>query len=354
MSQVIAIDPVTDPRWDELVVGHPDANVYDLGDFAEILHRCYGFKPCYLGLEDARGNLVAGLPLMRTHGLYRGTRLVSLPLAPRAGPLASNTEEAAILLRTACDLARQAGTHLVMRSRRTGYEQLVPELQVFDEYPCWVVKLPSDPDQLRALWRKRVRECVKQSEKNGLTVRDAVDEPDLRRFYRLYVRTMRRHGRPPRPYRQVTLPVQMLGPVGRAKLLLVEREGVLLAGGLFHAFGRVMEARLVASDPRHHPKRPNHALYSQALRWAVAQGHETFDFGGGGGTLAQFKRGWGTEPVPSMRYVQTSGAQSTARTQSADDRKRADRHAFLWRRFPTALAPLAGHVVYRYTADPSR
>lgn len=357
MPRLITIDPVADPRWDELVVAHPQASVYHLGDFAEILHRCYGFEPCYLGLEDAQGSLVAGMPLMRTRGLYRGARLVSLPLAPRGGPLAANVEEAAILLRSACERAREAGTRLVMRSPEMGYEELVPELRAIGEYPFWVAQLPSDPEQLRARWRKRLRECVDQSERGGLTVRDAAGEPDLRRFYRLYVSTMRRHGVLPRPYRQMALPWRMLGRSGHAKVLLVEHDGALLAAGLFHMLGRVMEARFVGSDPRQHPKRPNHALYWHALRWAIAQGYERFDFGGGGGSLADFKRRWGAEPVPAVKYVQALASDAShADAQTEAGRSRAGRYptAFLWRRCPAALAPLAGRVVYRYLADPSR
>jgi hypothetical protein len=358
MPRLITIDPVADARWDALVVAHPQATVYHLGDFAEILHCCYGFEPCYIGLEDARGRLVAGMPLMRTRGLYRGVRVVSLPLARFGGPLAASADQAATLLRSACELARETGTGLVMRSPQMGYEELVPELRAIGEYPSWVAQLPSDPEELRAGWRKRLRDCVDQSERGGLTVRDAAGEPDLRRFYRLYVSTMRRHGVLPRPYRQMALPWRILGRSGRVKVLLVERDGELLAAGLFHTFGHAMEARFVGSDPRHHPKRPNHALYWHALRWAIAQGYERFDFGGGGGSLAEFKRRWGAEPVPAAKYVQASATElaSQADAQPEAGRSRAGRYptAFLWRRFPAALAPLAGSVVYRYLADPAR
>jgi CelD/BcsL family acetyltransferase involved in cellulose biosynthesis len=133
----------------------------------------------------------------------------------------------------------------------------------------------------------------------------------------------------------------------------VERKGLLLAGGLFHTLGRLTEARFVASDPRHHPKRPNHALYWHLLQWAIAHEHERFDFGGGRGSLARFKQRWGADPVRTIKYVQASNGQ-TRRLQPGADRSHADQHAFLWRRFPTALAPLAGRFVYRYTADPAR
>jgi CelD/BcsL family acetyltransferase involved in cellulose biosynthesis len=156
----------------------------------------------------------------------------------------------------------------------------------------------------------------------------------------------------------MALPWRILGRSGRVKVLLVERDGELLAAGLFHTFGHAMEARFVGSDPRHHPKRPNHALYWHALRWAIAQGYERFDFGGGGGSLAEFKRRWGAEPVPAAKYVQASATElaSQADAQPEAGRSRAGRYptAFLWRRFPAALAPLAGSVVYRYLADPAR
>jgi predicted N-acyltransferase len=356
MRRLVTIDPVGDPRWDALAAAHPKATVYHLGDFAEILHRCYGFKPCYHGLEDDQGRLVAGMPLMQTRGLYRGNRLVSLPLAACGGPLATTAEEATILLRSACEIAHAAGTRLIVRTPAMGYEELVPELHAFSEYPYWVVQLPAHADELRTTWRSSLRQNVVQSEASGLTVRDAEDEHDLRRFYRLYVRTMRRHGVLPRPYHQMLLPWKLLGRRGRAKVLLVEHDRVLLAAGFFHMLGGVMEARFVASDPRHHPKRPNHALYWDALRWAIAERYDRFNFGRVGGTLAAFKRGWGAEPVPSAKYVQTSTADeaSRARAQIEANPSPAARRAFLYRRCPSALAPLAGAVAYRYLADPAR
>jgi hypothetical protein len=293
---------------------------------------------------------------MQTRGLYRGTRLVSLPLAACGGPLTATAEEATILLRSACEIAHDARTQLIVRTPAMGYEELVPELHAFTEYPYWVVQLPAHADELRAMWRSSLRQNVVQSEASSLTVRDAEDEHDLRRFYQLYVRTMRRHGVLPRPYHQMLLPWELLGPRGHAKVLLVEHDGELLAAGFFHMLGGVMEARFVASDPRHHPKRPNHALYWHALQWAVAQRYDRFNFGRGGGSLAAFKRGWGAEPVPSAKYVQTSAADaaSRARAQIETNPTRATRRAFLYRRFPSALAPLAGAVAYRYLADPGR
>jgi lipid II:glycine glycyltransferase (peptidoglycan interpeptide bridge formation enzyme) len=354
MPTLIEIDPTTDARWDELVAGHPQAVVYQLSDFAEILHRCYGFEASYIGLEDDQGRLIAGLPLMQTRGLYRGARVVSLPLAPRAGPITATDEDAAILLRAACARASELRASFVMRSWQGQYQELVPELVPVGRFPSWVVRLPADPDELRRRWRASLRQNVDQSAAFGLSIRDAENERDLRRFYRLYVLAMKRHGAAARPFSQIRLSWRLLGRSGHIKVLLAERKGTALAGALLHLIGKTVELRYVGSDARHHAQRPNHALYWNVQRWAIENGYETFDMGGGDGSLAAFKRGWGAEPVPWTKYAQHPAADGLR--QSDDAPATADRHptAFLWRRFPAPLASAAGAVLYRYLADPSR
>ena len=63
---VVPIDPVADARWDAFVREHPDAGPYHLGAWAEILRAAYGDRPAYMALQSPEGEVVGGLPLVRT------------------------------------------------------------------------------------------------------------------------------------------------------------------------------------------------------------------------------------------------------------------------------------------------
>jgi peptidoglycan pentaglycine glycine transferase (the first glycine) len=93
-----------------------------------------------------------------------------------------------------------------------------------------------------------------------VTVREGTGQADLRRFYRLYLASMKRHRSLPRSWSQMKLDQRLLGsPSGAFRLFLAEHDGRPVSGAIFHAFGHTVDllyagshgaAREVRADSR--------------------------------------------------------------------------------------------------------
>jgi CelD/BcsL family acetyltransferase involved in cellulose biosynthesis len=356
-TRLVEVDPVLDPRWDELARRHPDAVVYHLGAWAETLRRAYGARPRYLALEGPDGGLRGGLPLMRTRGLVAGVRYRTLPVVPPAGPLADSGADLEALVRGACEMTREDGAKVwTLHTRTTIPEELVPELEPIPKYPTYVQPLSADPDEMRAGWKKSSSNLfrnLKKADKSGVTVRSGTSDRELRDFYRLYATTMKKHKVLPRLYRQIRVARDLLAPDGHVRLFVAEHEGRAIAAGLFHSFRGRLELLYNGSDESALDLRPNFSLYWQAITWACETGHTEYDWGHARpeSRLARFKLQWGSEVVPEYRYDFVPGRTASAeRARSISHVVDAGegRSARLIGRMPVPLLRAGAFVAYRY------
>jgi predicted N-acyltransferase len=351
----LKLEAFPDSRWDAFVRAHPRASVYHLSAWLQILSRAYGHKPACLMTEDGEGQVTGVFPIVQMRGLISGRRLNSLPLEGVAGPLGQTASHERALIEAAVALVHDRGARrLDFRSTTAGHAQQVPAIVAGHQAPSWMIELPADSAALRGSWDKETRRQLRRAEGAGLKAREATSTRDLQRFHRLYLETMRRHLAAPRSYRQLALSRALLQPAGVFKLFVVEREGKLLAGGVYHAFGQTMEAVYGASDRRQLSLHPNHLLEWHAIRWAIEHGLRRFDLGGARSeSVARFKRQWGAKPVEIFRYFYAAHPRAEAvetlnRIQRAAQTSDADAIRRAWRALPVRVTGLAGALAHRY------
>src|SRR5689334_20583082 len=105
-QNVQVINPLTDPRWDDLVARHPRASVFHERGWLEALSRTYGYEPLVLTSSLPGHRLEGGAVFCRVASWITGTRLVSVPFADHCDPLVHHLGEYldyAEWLRTECD-----------------------------------------------------------------------------------------------------------------------------------------------------------------------------------------------------------------------------------------------------------
>lgn len=356
---VVDIDPKRDPRWDAMVRNHRHACAYHLGAWAEILSSAYGGHPCYLALEAPDRTLIGGVPIICTRGPMTGRRMRTLPVVPPAGVLADSDADLRKVLEAAFGRADDSQARIwTLHSRQGGLTTVAPELIERPKFPAYVRPLVGDPDEIRAGWKKSAKNLfrsIKKAEKCGVTVREAESLGDVRAFYMLYARTMRRRRVLPRSWRQVKAAFELL-PEGVMRLHLAEHEGQIVAGALWHSFRGTLDLLYNGSDERLLDCRPNHALYWHALKWATETGHSALDFGVAkpGSGLADFKEQWGAEPVPEHRFDYVPGrvnpesnGSSAGPSGLADGRDNDSLLARAIERAPVRLLSAGGRLGYR-------
>jgi hypothetical protein len=268
------------------------------------MRHAYGYQPAYVALEDGSGELTGVLPLFLTRGVTSGRRYRT-PTMNATGPLANDAAGIEALLGAVCDRTESSGRLLTFQSRVYGLDQLDPRLTSIPKAPTWKAPVPPSVDLKR--WKKHSRNLyrsVNRALDAGLTWREASGTDDLRRWYGLYLATMRKRRTLPRSWRQIETTRRLLEPRGEFRLFVVERGDQMLAGVVTYPFNGVVELMYNGSDPAELELRPNHLLNWGVLEWAGRQGYQYLDIGDAkeGGPLSRFKAQFGAVPVPDYRY----------------------------------------------------
>ena len=364
-GKVIEVNPLTDPRWEALVVAHPDGLIYHHPTWLQALAFEQDQEPLSLAYESEEHDLLGILPLFHTRGLpFRrdtariGERLSSLPRTPVAGPLATDDAVTRALLEAAVARADALnGCRLEIKSGSPGLARLSENLTPVAWRKGYVLALPEDPDRVRfgdSRNHSRVRWAVNYATRAGVNLRPAESFGDVRAWYSLYLETMRWHCLPPRSLQFFRALWDLMRNRDYMRLVLAERyEGGrrhLLAGSIFLRFGRTV---FYAFNGRHLQDlalHPNDMIQWHAIHDAALDKFQIYDFGEvptGNDGLHRFKRKWGATTSQLYRYYYPAPRETVDGSDANDRfvRRLANRY---WKAVPLALTAVVGDLVYQY------
>jgi CelD/BcsL family acetyltransferase involved in cellulose biosynthesis len=333
------LDPIRDPRWRQFVDKCPDAGIFHHPAWLELLRAQYHYPllaPCVVNEQD---EIIAGLPLAHVKSRITGDRLVCVPFSDLCGPLAHDPDGEA-LHRLVDAVARQhvdRGVDVEIRSPVDGFGG--PGSSFYHH----VLSLEPDVEALRSGLRSSVRRLIAKAERSGVAITRGVDRTALRNFYRLHLMTRRRQGVPTQSKRFVerfaTLFEQGLGFV-----LSAEWEGEVIASAVFLTYNGCLTYKYGASHRAYLDKRPNNALFMEAIRWGCENGFHALDFGRtdvDNEGLRTFKRNWGASErvltysrLPARSESGSGGIPGLAQT--------------VIRRGPVVTGRAVGAVLYRH------
>jgi Acetyltransferase (GNAT) domain len=348
-----------EPRWGDFVAGQPDALPYHHPAWSQVLQETFGYRLAALGCTDVTGRLTGVLPLVEKKSLLAGVHLSSLPNTPVAGPLAIDRASlGALLSGAAARVDHSAASWLQLKVEGPALDGLTGGFSGGTWLPSYVLDLPGDPQSLRLGGSRHnsrrnaaVRRNVSKAARQGVAVREASSFSDVRRWYRLYLVTMRAHGSPPRPLRLFEVIWDILTPLGMARWLLAERSSggpaQLLAGSLFLAHNGVVFFAFHGHDPTQLEFRPNDAIHWSAITEACQAGRRRYDFGEvsrGNEGLARFKEKWGAVPVDLYRYHYPRQREAERGVLASGPFRRSAESA--WRRLPLPVTAALGGLIY--------
>lgn len=372
-----------DHRWLEFVSSHPDALIYHHPGWLSALECEYDQKCVSLAYTDENGRFCAILPLFYTKGLplqigglATGRRLSSLPRTPIAGPLSTSLKAATEVVEHAVELARsQPGLQLEIKTHIPGLDRSVSSLNCVAWRPTYVEELPLAVEGMawQEFWENlrlprtctscegckrlrfgnarrqhRVNWSVNKAIKLGLQVREAESEEDLKRWYKLYLLTMRHNAVPPRAYRFFRALWSSLSPTRKIRLLVAEKQTAgmtkMIAGSILLQFGQTVFYAFTGCAPKDFCLHPHDILQIEAIRSACRGGFRWYDFGEVADeheALAQFKTKWGGDPTPLYRYYYPAleRSLSVGSKFGASARK-------IWRSLPPKATAVLGDLIY--------
>jgi serine/alanine adding enzyme len=329
------------PSWNGFVRSRPEANLGHLWEWKGVIEAAYRRRGYYL--VALQGEQWAGaLPLIHMRGPLSGNRLVSVPFLDQAGILAATPEASRALWRGAIELATSLGAGgIELRAA-------APPGASNSDRTTLVLRLPGNADLLWKSFKPKVRNQVRKAEKEGLRTVVAGSER-LAEFYAVFARNMRDLGSPVHSRRFIEAVGEAFG--ASAKLYLTLAGDKVLGGGISLRFQQAVTVPWASSLREAFHLCPNHSLYWQVLRDAVAEGATLFDFGRSyldSGTY-RFKVQWGAEPLPlHWASFDGGGNEAPARHYRPSEHQRLTR---LWSLLPLPIANWLGPIVRRQLSN---
>lgn len=364
--RVIETDFATDLRWDRFVESHPEGLVYHHSLWLAALRNEFGQDALSLACVDENNEFKGIFPLLYTRGLpwihrlgghLTGKRLASLPRTPLAGPLSVSREADSLLLQEAVRrVMATPGTNLQIKMNTNRLDGIIDGVKGDLWRDSYVLELPKDPEcNIRfgnSHGHHRVKSKVKKAVELGVTLREAENEDDLFKWYRLYLETMRRVVVPPRPRRFFHELWLKMRPRGLMRFLLAEkiagRSREPLAGSIFLMLGQTFHYAFTGCNALALVLHANDLLLWEAIHSAARKGYRHFDFGevaAGRLGLARFKSKWSAKVTPLYRY-QFPGAGSP---QTQTDREPSSSRLIrvIWQGMPLCLTGVIGSQLFR-------
>lgn len=338
------LDPRRDSRWQEFILRHPHASVFHSASWLEALHRTYAFEPRALAVLDAGGRIQSALVYCRVRSWLTGNRLVSLPFSDHCEVLAASEADAKLIEE---EFARESAAHNDL------YAELRP-LAVIPAGSSFVASKrfhwhrlslqPSENELFHKLHKDSIQRKIRRAEREGLAYQRGRDDRMLADFFRLQVRTRRRHNLPPPPVEWFHNLAASMGDSFVIRLAVFQQQPV--AATVTLSFRDRVLYKYGASDERYHHLGGVPFLFWKMIRESKTEGAVELDFGRSDWDntgLVRFKEQWNTDarPLTYWRFpahaVRTGSAEQGIRWASG-----------LFRLMPDSLLIQSGRFLYRH------
>jgi CelD/BcsL family acetyltransferase involved in cellulose biosynthesis len=338
------LDPLADERWQRFVERSANGSIFHHADWLRLLHDQYSYPMLARCVLGADGEIVAGLPFARVSSRLTGKRLVAVPFSDVCAPVLVDPDDAqalAQLLEAVSAAQRQDGIAIEIR---TALEGVGRAGSAFYQHE---LALDQGLAAVEAGFTKMASRGVTRAKRDGVEVVRTTDAAALEDFYRLHLHTRRRQGVPTQPKRFI----------GRFAKLFERDLGFVLtarwqdkpiAAAVFLTFNGVLTYKYGASDGEHLKRRPNNAIFMEAIRWGCEHGQHTLDMGRTdveNEGLRAFKRGWGTQEH-TLTYTHLSAATQEAKGSSRSGVPRV--LGTVISRTPPLTGRLVGAALYRH------
>lgn len=281
--------------WNRIVAGCSHSKFYHLYQWGALLKQVHGHELFYL--QEDHGVF----PLACVKSPIFGKRLISLPFADYGGPCAQDESTAEKLILQSQEAAHSLHVDFVeIRSPGSQYFDALEKHGFIrrDDYFTFVMKIDRRVEELWQAIGDKTRNRVRKAQKSGVHIVEAANKADLKAFYLLYQKTMKKLGSPPQPYRffeaiwDSFYPDHMMMPLARY-------EDQYIAGNLSFLHGNAIHAAYGASDQEFGNLAANVLIEWYTMERGHEKGCQYLDLGRtreNEGTV-QFKKRWGGELV---------------------------------------------------------
>lgn len=291
----LRIEPLSDPRWERFLQGHPRASLFHSSAWLKALSRTYGYQPIAYTTSPAGEDLDNAIVFCRVESWLTGRRLVSLPFSDHCEPLVDTEQDLAAL--TAAVEEESRGKHWryveIRPLEQSGIN--TPLRRDAVKYAFHQLDLGPDLGTLfRNFHKSSTQRKIHRAERENLTYREGSTDVLLDHFYRLLKVTRKRHHLPPQPRNWFA---NLMDGFGDAlKLRVAFKDGQAIAAIMTIRYKDTLVYKYGGCDSRFNNMGCMHLLLWKAIQDAKACGLHVFDFGrtdADQSGLITFKSRWG-------------------------------------------------------------
>jgi len=289
--------------WNKFVNMNSYATPYHLWEYGKSLSLAYGYKRFYLIAKEDE-EIVGILPLIQVKSLLFYNKLISLPFCEYGGQLSESKYIAKSLWEMAIEVAKKLKVdYIEIRNPNS-----IPNINGYHKIQRYVTFEIDLTKSKESLWRnldKKTRNAIRKAMENGVEVEEVKNENDLKLYYKLYLKTQKRHGSPPNSFKLFYNIYRQLQPMGIMRILLAKYQGKTIGGiitfhlnGIIYWWGNVTE-------PNYRHLNPTNLLLWKVIEWGNENNFKIFNLGRTrkGTSIYHFKDGWGGKEVIIQDYV---------------------------------------------------
>lgn len=273
---VYRLNPLTDQRWPALVANHMDASVFHRVEWLKALHLTYDYEPVVLTTSSPQESLANGLAFCRLSSWLTGTRLVSLPFSDHCEPLFDRPESAEAILSSLHD-GISGFNYIELRPFSAAFKP-GHGLEPKSSYYFHELDLAADLGQIFSnMHVNSFQRNIRKAERGTLSYVSGRSEENLGAFYRLLIKTRRRHGVIPQPLKWFKNLSECMGD--NLQIRLAYKSDTPIAAILTLRHGSKVVYKYGCSDKLYHHLGGMPFLFWRLIEESKQSGATTIDLG---------------------------------------------------------------------------
>ncbi|MCI0505899.1 MAG: FemAB family PEP-CTERM system-associated protein [Gammaproteobacteria bacterium] len=341
LFNICEADKVHFQRCNEFVRSSDCASVYHLTDWCELIsdvfkHRCY-----YFMAESSEQEIIGVLPLVRLKSKLFGDYMVSMPYFNYGGAVATIPEVEEALISCATAKAAEIGL------RHIEFRDIKPrdiKESVRTDKVAMILPLP---DNQEVLWKKlgaKRRSQINRPLREDVNAKNGREEL-LNDFYQVFSHNMRDLGTP--VYSKLFFSEILRRFPDNTHIVIIYHKGKPVGSAFLIGFRDQLEIPWASTLRSVNSIGVNMLLYWEVLKYAMASGYKSFDFGRSSvdsGTY-RFKKQWGAEPKQLYWHYWLNAGQQMPKLTPSNPKYQLAISA--WQRLPLFVANRIGPLIVK-------
>ena len=274
---VYTLDPIRDPRWAEFIASHRSSSVFHTPEWLEAVRRSYGYVPVVYTTTPPSSPLTNGIVFCQIESWLTGRRMVSLPFSDHCEPLIDTPGPVEEILEALKNLV-DSGKWKYVEVRPLKHPIANGDNILGSSYCFHMLDLSPSLEQIFRLFHKDcVQRKIRRAEREAIEYQSGISQDLLNAFYRLMVKTRRKHQLPPQPIQWFRNLVECMGDKLRIRVTFKDQKEI--AGILTLQYQDVIVYKYGASDPEFQNLGGTPLLFWKTIEEAKATGISSMDLG---------------------------------------------------------------------------